>query len=279
MMTLRSAILDICVCLALVSTVGAAKAVEPKDVEGSADFRGAPILSPGTYTDTVVTGEAVWYRVVYSDEARYRFSAQLINPPKSEEGVDLILEFYNPLLTKTDSGAGPLEGNAYITRDGGDYAYLWYFVLRLDTEGRLGVQHTVQFTIEGTLQTGLGPCVPTDGCKLKDELAKIEPKVEEVRATLGDGDVESAASVKELVNSLQSELEKTTTEVDVSQQRLAELCTPASTCQELPPPSFIPPLWLLSVSVLTLLAGVGFLASQRRLSRRNLAQDSQMSGP
>ena len=42
-------------------------------VTGTADFRNAPRLSPGSYVDRIVTGDSAWYSIIYTNSTPYKF--------------------------------------------------------------------------------------------------------------------------------------------------------------------------------------------------------------
>lgn len=67
----RIVLLTAALTLLAPGSLGLPSIVEAQDrvaVEGTADFRNPPTLGPGSYSDRMVSGESIWYGVLYTND-------------------------------------------------------------------------------------------------------------------------------------------------------------------------------------------------------------------
>ncbi|MDH3682152.1 MAG: hypothetical protein OEV40_19640 [Acidimicrobiia bacterium] len=224
-------------------------------VDGTADFRNPPRLAPGSYSDTIVTGETVWYAVLYTNDVPYRFAADLTDIDlDAQSDLTLSVSFVGPTLSVLDSGL-ELQGSARY--DGGG-TNVWYLAVSLDTEGRLGVEHQLVLDVEGVLSAGLEPCEAD--CALREQLAAVDADIVEVQERI-DGLGEDPTAVLEAeLTELETRRNTAEDSLDRADARIRELCAPEPDCEELTEPPSTTPLWATALGGLLLAAGVASLA-------------------
>lgn len=203
--------LALVVC-AMVLCVGArsAAAQEATDAEGAADFRTAPRLAPGRYTDTVVAGESVWYAVLYTNEVPYRLNAALRGA--APEGSEFSIEFLSPTLEVLDSAADTLTGSATYSAGGTN---TWYVRVNLASPTEVGETYEFDIELDGVNEGRLEPCEQLPDCEAADQMQAKTAEVDEANAELSelteDGSGEAVKTeidaLKKRVPELQAELE------------------------------------------------------------------------
>lgn len=273
--------LTIVATLLLVIHGGSAFAQDPTPVEGTADFRNPPVLMPGSYSDTIVTGEALWYAVVYTDDTPYRFEVTLPDVDlESNEELSLETRFITPTLGAVESGSTLLEGRASIT-GGGTQTFIWYIEVRLSTTERLGVSYALILDIEGVESTRFEPCSELPDCTLDQELAELQAELAEVQADLDAlGDQDSEAVLAAEIADLQAEIIQLENEISAAELREAEaaeaqteaedeiaaICSPDIECDVAPDPGSSTPVWAVVIAALVLAGGLGMVGM--KLARR-----------
>lgn len=236
-----------------------AHAQEPIEVVGTADFRNPPTLEPGSYLDTIVTGETVWYAIVYTNGTPYRFEVSLPDGV-AEEGTTVSASFVGPTLGTVGDRSTVVEGS------GASYANahtnVWYVTVTLETTGRLGVEHRIQLDVEGAEATGFGDCSRISTCTLDDELAVLDTESAEVETDLAEVlAMDTADVVQREIESLQGQLETADTlqvgadaALARAEARMADLCAPETTCETFPDQGSKTPIWawMLGLAVLAI---------------------------
>ncbi len=256
-----------------------------EEVEGATDYRVPPLLGPGRYSDTIVTGEAVWYAVLYTDDTPYRFEVTLADIDLSSE-PDLRLEtrFITPTLADAQRGSDLLEGEGLAITSGVDDSretFRWFIEVSLVTDGRLGVEHELLLDIDGVLDAGFEACPEVASCNLDDVLPQRQERLENAENLLAAVQSGGAEAVEGEISDLEGEIETAQQEIEGAGQRLedaeeaeqaaldriGELCSPEPDCDVPPDPGSLPPLWTLAAAGVLLLAGLGFLFTRWRLAR------------
>lgn len=235
----------------------ASQAQETIETEGTADFRNPPVLSNGIYEDEIVTGEAVWYAVIYRNDKPYRIAVDLVDSDVDED-EELALEamFIGPTLGSVASGR-VLEGSASYN---GGTTNLWYIQVNLATDGRLGVEHTLRLDISGVQTTRISPCDALPDCDLDTRLAEINAEImdlEESLSELGNSDAEEA--VRDEISELEQRKATAESELAASQSAIAAACDPEPDCDSVPVTEPTTPVWAIAVGAVILIGGGAFL--------------------
>lgn len=257
-------------------TVLPAAAQDPTPIEGAADFRTAPIIGPGTYVETLVTGEHVWYSSLYTERETVSFEAALVGVDDPAD-VDVVItsSFVPPVLdpcVTDDASAWQASCFTFGGAGGGGHGELWYLTVGLETDGRQGRVFNLQFTIEGINDPGGDPCGVD--CPLDEELAELDAEYERLQAEVDgtatdegeavadpadDGDAQALAEQRAR---LEQDMESLSAEIAV-------LCGPrVDDCDEPAPQGAEIPITALGVSALVAVAALGhFGLSLRRHDR------------
>ncbi len=253
------------ILVGVLSLLFTSPAAAQDDVTGSADYRNPPQLTDGLYRDTIVTGEAVWYAVLYRNNDDLDVTVDLADVDlESQDELTLSAQLIGPTL----SGAGSRGLNV-----GGQWSYnggeinLWYVEVSLETTGRLGVEHDLVIGVSGTLDLDLGICDPSDGCTLIDDIAAVDAEIVTAQAQIDDlGSRETSEIVAGEIAAAEAQAASVRQEDGSNEAAIAELCDPDATCTEVPITSSTP-TGLLVLGVLAIAGGLGFLGW--RFSRRN----------
>lgn len=249
--------------LVLIAPMAIASAQEPTEVVGTADFRNPPTLVDGRYVDTIVTGETVWYAVVYANSTPYRFEVSLADVDvDADDELTLEASFVGPTLGSVGRSSTVLEssGASY----GSAKTNVWYLKVSLETTGRLGVEHRLLIEVVGAESTGFGDCTQIAECTLDEELATIDEQVELVESGLADALAQDETSLVEReITSLRDQLGVSDTIGPQAQARLAnaearmaQLCAPDATCETIPAPGSKTPIWAWAIGGLVFAGGV-----------------------
>lgn len=229
-------------------------------VTGTADYRAAPRLVDGTYTDTIVTGETVWYAVLYTNDAPYTFTVDLADVDLDAEDteLDLSASFIGPTLGAIGSGR-ELSGSASYTGGGTN---LWYLAVELATEGRLGVAHDLVIEVEGVAASGFDDCTADPDCDLDTTVAELESRLAELETQLDEFDGEdSGTTVEEEVAQLEADIATAEADISAARDSIAELCG-GSPCTELNEPAGAAGVVPLAIGALVLIGGLGLLGRE-----------------
>lgn len=240
----------------------ASQAQETIETEGTADFRNPPLLSNGVYEDEIVTGEAVWYAVIYRNNKPYRIAVDLVDTDvDADEELTLEATFIGPTLGSVSSGR-VLEGSASYN---GGTTNLWYIQVNLATEGRLGVEHTLRLDVSGMQTTRLSPCDALPDCDLDTLLAEINTEIMDFEESAGeadDADLEQA--IRDEIAQLEQRKATAESELQASQGAIAAACDPEPDCDSVPIPEATTPVWAIVVGALILIGGGAFLTTGLR---------------
>ena len=264
-----------------------AAAQEVIDTNGTTDFRNPPTLENGVYRDTIVTGEAVWYAVVYTNDVPYRFEATLpaVDPVTAEE-LTIEVSFIGPTLGSVQEG--PLLQGSASTNAG--ETNVWYLQVTLSTTGQLGVAHEMQLSIDGVQSSEFETCDDIPDCDLDEQLAELdeqlaaleddlagvsepvddipEPVVDESVDAVDD---ETATQIAELeaeetgvraeIAAAETRSTQAVTELTDAEAEIADICGDEPDCESvLSPDESSTPIWAWASGALVLLAGVAALA-------------------
>lgn len=278
-MSLRRIALAIGAVAATLLTGPSADAQERAETEGSADFRNPPILTDGSYADTIVTGETVWYSVIYTNNTPYRITVALADVDvETNDELTLTANFVGPTLSSLRSGTvveGP--GASY---DGG-VTNVWYVSVSLDTTGQLGREHELLLDLEGFSSSRLEFCEDLPDCTASADLQALQDelvRVEEQLAALGEADSsevieaeidelrtrrDAAASAVQAAETEVADLEARSAdaaaELQAAEAEAAEICPPGTPCDPAGESSSSTPAWAIVVGVLALLGGGALL--------------------
>ena len=222
---------------------------------GSPDHRTAPVLSPGTYSDTIKTGQVNWYAVLYTNNTPYAFSADLpgIDLDASDE-LTLEIAFVGPTLGSIDRGRSIDGGASY----GGGGTNRWYLAVKLDTTGRLGEVHELELDVEGVVASGLEDCDTDPACTLDLDLAEIETEITDLQAAIDELPNEDPTAVlRDEIDGLERRQNEAETALNEATGEIATICAPAATCDQVTDPGSETPAWAWGAGALVFLAGLG----------------------
>ena len=226
-------------------------------VTGTADFRNAPQLSPGSYVDRIVTGDSAWYSIIYTNSTPYEFEVdfQGVDPGP---GFDLNVSFVAPTLMIVDGPAGLVDGNGVEYPAG--HTNVWFLKVSLETSDQVGVNYPIVIRVDGVQTVSIEACGDIDGCVLDHEYAAILVALAEANADLEAArSQETLAAVEAEIENLRGFSESASTLAPAAQARLAraeavmaELCAPVSICDEFPDPGSKTPLfgWVFGLAAL-----------------------------
>lgn len=240
------------VSLGLSLSATSALAQAPTPVTGAADFRNPPMLTPGTFTDTIVTGETVWYAVIYRNDTPYRVEASLVGTDvASSSELDLELTLVSPTLNPIDIDSTVLDGPGESAR--GAHTDVWFVTVELATTGQVDVPHRLLLDVSGVESTTLSDCSGLAGCTFNDELAVLDAELAELKPALADALDQSTTETAEVeIASLKSFREAAavqesdaTARLAAAEAQLAELCAPEATCETIPSPGSKTPAWAM----------------------------------
>ncbi|MGY9082282.1 MAG: hypothetical protein ACKVK3_06735 [Acidimicrobiales bacterium] len=224
---------------------------------GTADFRNAPQLTPGSYLDRIVTGDSAWYSVIYTNGTPYEFEVdfQGANPGT---GFDLTLSFVAPTLTTVDGPAAVVIGNGVDYPAG--HTNVWFLKVSLETSNQNGVEYPIIVSVDGVQSASLEACSDIDDCVLDDDYAAINVALAEATAGLEIArSQEKAAAVEAEIENLRGFAESAGTLAPAAQSRLvqaeaimAQMCAPLTLCDEFPDPGSKTPVigWIFGLGAL-----------------------------
>jgi len=226
-------------------------------VTGTADFRNAPQLLPGSYVDRIVTGDSAWYAIIYTNGTPYEFEVgfQGADPGR---GLDLNVSFVAPTLTTVDGPAALVDGNGVEYPAG--HTNVWFLKVSLETSDQIGVEYPIVISVAGVQAVSVEACGDIDGCVLDDEYAAIKVALAEANADLEAArSQETLAAVEAEIENLRGFAESADTLAPAAEARLAgaeaimaELCAPISMCDEFPDQGSTTPLvgWIFGLGAL-----------------------------
>ena len=285
-MTLRRhlAMSVIALLVLVVSAVGSFSpgAQAQTGVTGTADFRNAPRLSPGSYVDRIVTGDSAWYSIIYTNSTPYKFEVgfQGVDPGP---GFDLNVSFVAPTLTTVDGPAGLVDGTGVEYPAG--HTNVWFLKISLETSDQIGVDYPIIIGVDGVQTVSVEACGDIDGCVLDDEYAGIAIALAEANADLEAArSQETLTAVEAEIENLRGFTESARTLAPEAEARLAraeavmvELCAPVSMCDEFPDPGSKTPLfgWVLGLGAL----GLGGFRAFKELTTEPTAEDETVRSP
>ncbi len=238
-------------------------AQEREEVTGTADFRNPPRLENGNYSDTIVSGESLWYEVLYTNDTQFEFSVGLEDVDvEARDELSLVANFVGPTLGSVESGV-ELAGSASYT--GGD-TNVWYLEVVLETTGRRGLQHTLLIDVDGVESSTFETCPDDPACTLDEDLAALDNELVDLEQETAELVAVSGEELQAEIDALEAQATAVDAETSTLAGKIAELCHPEPDCEAIASPSQ-PPLWAMFVGGVTLLAGLGFLVN-RVASRR-----------
>lgn len=266
---IRSTAARVTVCLAMIVSLVfsfAPPAEAQLPVTGTADFRNAPRLVPGSYVDRIVTGDSAWYSVMYTNGTPYEFSVDFQGG--SPAGLNLSTSFVAPTLTTIDGPAPSLAGSGLEYPAGS--TNVWFIKVSLETSGQVGVEYPIVLTVSGIETVGTEDCGATPGCTLNDELDAATAELAELRGSAEAARAaETTARVQADIDSFRGFRDASDAVLPSVQSRLnraeatmADLCNPDPFCDPFPDAGTTTPLlgWVLGLAAII---GGGYLASKK----------------
>jgi len=255
-----------------------ADAQEP--IVGTADFRNAPLLANGSYTDRIVTGDSAWYSVSYINDDDYQFDVSLRGvTPGSTPELDLTISFVAPTFATVDGPAASLDGPGFEYSVGD--TNIWFLKVSLETTGQAGIAFAIEITVDGVQSVGAERCDEIDTCTLDQELRRLNGELAQATSDLDDvraGDTLEAVereldNLDGFVQSAQLKGPEAQSRLLSAQNTMASLCAPEQTCEEFPDPGTKTPLigWVVGLAVLGL--GIFRALKQLRSSRPPTEED------
>lgn len=236
-------------------------------VTGTADFRNAPLLTPGTYTDRIVTGDSAWYAVMYANGTPYEFSVDFQGAGASD--LSLTTSFVAPTLTTVDGPAATVSGSGVEYPAGS--TNVWFVKVSLETSGQIGVDYPIELTVSGVESVGTEDCSATPGCALDDEWATAMAQLDQARASAEAArSAETTAQVQAEIDNLtgfrdsaQALLPTAESRLNRAEAAMADLCNPDPFCDPFPDAGSSTPLlgWIVGLAALV---GGGYLFSNKR---------------
>lgn len=269
--------------LAITLGVTAPAAFAQTEVTGSADFRNPPTLTPGTYADEIVTGETVWYGVIYRNDTPFRVDAKITTAGASS-GLELVTTMVSPTLAEVASASGLLESSGVSAR--GADTDLWYITVELRSSEAAGIPHRLSLDIEGFETTSTLPCDRVPGCTFDEELAALDARVAELQPQLDEAlGLPTAAAAGSELESLESFIAAENRRLDaanerlvVAESRLAELCAPQQSCTSFPDPGSKAPSWALLAGIAILGWGIYRVVNRLRGSTEKKPKEGKPAG-
>lgn len=152
-------------------------------VEGARDFRTAPQIEDGDFTDTIVVGETLWYAVVLANDDASMFEVRTAVEPPTADDVELELELVAPNLDRLERTSGDLVARGFYFGERDDQqAWTWYLAYTLSSSGTEGppttAEHALRFRISGTAAVDLSACADAASCAAHGEVAELEALLE-----------------------------------------------------------------------------------------------------
>ncbi len=245
----------------LVAPGSVAEAQDRVEVEGTADFRNPPTLGPGAYSDRMVSGESIWYGVLYTNNEDFRFAVSFAEPAAAADS-DLTLEIalIGPTLGQAGSADPVIIGSA--SYDGGE-TNLWYLEVRLESDGVLGLEYEIHIDVEGVEENKINDCTETPECTLDVELEGVNAEIVELEEDIGElENAESPDVVQGDIDELRVDLQDAENQASTQRDEIALLCAPETDCTELPELDPVTPGWALALGGLLLLVGLGALGAK-----------------
>lgn len=141
-------------------------------VSGAADFRTAPAVGDGTYTDTIVTGESLWFAVRYENDTEVSFVATLTERSQ-DDSVTLTTDIVGPTLTSFD------DLTTFTGRYDAGGVNTWFIRVNLMSSGVLGVEHDYELTLSGFEPPSEG--APSQGSEPRAEISRARAELSELR--------------------------------------------------------------------------------------------------
>lgn len=274
------AIASLTVAIAVVfSLVPVADAQRP--VTGTADFRNAPLLTPGEYTDRIVTGDSAWYAVMYANGTPYEFAVDFQG--SGGGGLTLSASFVAPTLTTVDGPADVVAGPGVHYPAG--TTNVWFIKVSLETTGQVGVEHPIILRLGGVESVGIEDCTVTPGCTLDEELAAATAELDELRGsaeavrasettTRVQAEIDNVASFRDSAEAL---LPAAQSRLNQAEATMADLCNPDAFCDPFPDAGTTTPLlgWVVGLAAL----GGGAYLFFRKLGASDTAEADPAETP
>ncbi len=263
--------------LAMLAVPLAALAQQDEVVEGARDFRTAPILSDGAYTDTILVGETLWYGVHLINDDEKEFDVFAESLLSGRDDVSIHVEWIGPTLGTVTSGDEIEAAQFYYGGSNDGETWLWFLKFTVQSDSGALEEVPFRFTVSGAETFDSGPCSVDDGCAMAVEASELETEISELQAIISGNSSETDESTvsepgpgpqTEVVD-LQNEIAALENELAAAQSRVTGLETEIAAMEAAEPVSNDAggggPLAPLLLVVGILAAGVGaFLLSRSR---------------
>lgn len=235
-------VISVLVTLVVTLAATAVRADAQTPVEGAADFRNAPLLPPGQFVDEIVTGESVWYALIYTNDTPYRFEVSLPDVDlEADDELTLEARFVGPTFETVGRSGTVVEGSGLRYPSG--HTNVWFLVVTLSSSGEENVPYDLVIdVVEGVQDAGLEDCADVAGCTYEADLQRAQAEFDAVQA-----EFDAAAALEQQVR-VEAEISNLTGFLETSEslrpavearlkpleEKMAELCAPEPTCTTFP---------------------------------------------
>lgn len=262
------ALLSVALTLGAVAPAGAQDAEE---VDGSADIRTGPLVGNGTFRDEIVTGELVWYSVLYTNYEELSISAHLVDADAdASEELELLRMFVGTNLSLLESSNEDLGPGYTAWRSGGETeTNMWFVGFQLNTTGQRGVLHELEFELSGFASANRDEC--GSDCTLDGDLDELEAQVADLEGQVEECGEECLERLDP--EELEAARQQAESDIEAEQAAVIDLCGGEEECD--PPGSSTP--WPLVV-VLFIAAAVAVGGLVRTLMQPRSQEPSAPPG-
>jgi hypothetical protein len=153
---------------------------------GAGDFRTAPVLGNGDYSDTAVPEETVWYAFRTSEPEQTVSATAAITDSQLANQLGLSLGFVGPdLAAVAESGGGSISQVLTFSQTNQDQSTTWYLTVRTSPGGSRLADAVIPFaiTLDGADAADVEACTVAD-CPPAADATRLLADVEEAEALL-----------------------------------------------------------------------------------------------
>jgi hypothetical protein len=154
---------------------------------GAADFRTAPVLGDGRYSDSAIPAETVWYAFRVTDAEQPISLVATIDDARIDERLDLVVSLVGPdLVPVAESSDGRISQTLVFDRAGGGRSAVWYAAVRTTAGGGSLTDVVVAFTLElaGADAADVAVCSAGSGCPSATDAERLLADIEQMEADL-----------------------------------------------------------------------------------------------
>jgi hypothetical protein len=167
----------------------AAQSDQTQSVEaqlGASDFRTAPVLGDGSYVDTAVPEETVWYAFRTSQPEQSVTASAAITDAQLADQLGVTLTVVGPdLVAVAESVSGSIEQVLAFSQTNREQSTTWYLTVRTSTGGSRLADAVVplSITLGGADAADLEPCSAVD-CRPAADADRLLADIAEAEARL-----------------------------------------------------------------------------------------------